>query len=94
MLGRQTHFRFGWEEEPDVTLSKVLADSPRPVVAVPDEPEDGEAVVVAYDGSLQAARALYAFEASGLGQGREIHVVSVAGDKKDAGVAPIARSSS
>ncbi len=84
VLGRQTHFRFGWEEEPDVTLSKVLADSPRPVVAVPEEPEGGEAVVVAYDGSLQAARALYAFEASGLGQGREIHVVSIAGDKKDA----------
>ena len=84
MLGRQTHFRCGWEEEPDVTLSKVLADSPRPVVAVPGKPGDGESVVVAYDGSLQAARALSAFEASGLGQGREIRVVSVASEKKDA----------
>jgi nucleotide-binding universal stress UspA family protein len=47
-------------------------------------PGDGEWVVVAYDGSLQAAHTLYAFEASGLGQGREVHVVSVADDKRDA----------
>ena len=84
VLGHHTHFQFGHGDEPDVTLSKVLADSPRPVVAVPDVLGDGEAVVVAYDGSLQAARALAAFEASGLGQGREVHVVSVAEDRKDA----------
>jgi nucleotide-binding universal stress UspA family protein len=84
VLGRQTHFRFGWDEEPDVTLSKVLADSPRPVVAVPDDPGDGKSVVVAYDGSLQAARALSSFETSGLGQGRKIHVASIAESTKDA----------
>lgn len=78
VLGRHTHFQFGYEEEPDMTLSQVLAESPRPVVAVPDELPDGEAVLVAYDGSLQASRALAAFEASGLGQGREVHVVSIA----------------
>jgi len=84
LLGRHTHCQFGAGEELDVTLGKVLAESPRPVVAVPDEPPGGEAVVVAYDGSLQAARALASFEASGLGLGREIHVVSVACDRKDA----------
>ena len=36
--------------------------SSRPVVAVPREPPEGESVLVAYDGSLQAARALAAFE--------------------------------
>ena len=36
MLGQQTHFRFGWEKEPDATLTRVLADTPRPVVAVPE----------------------------------------------------------
>ena len=36
VLGHHTHFQFGYGDEPDVTLSKVLADSPRPVVAVPD----------------------------------------------------------
>ena len=84
VLGHHAHFQFGTGDEPDVTLSKVLADSPRPVVAVPDVLGDGEAVLIAYDGSLQAARALAAFEASGLGQGREVHVVSVDEDKKEA----------
>ena len=84
VLGHHTHFQFGSEAEPDVTLSKVLAASPRPVVAMPDKLRDGEAVLIAYDGSLQAARALAAFESSGLGQGRPVHVVSVADSKKEA----------
>ena len=51
--------------------------APRPVVVVPETVGAGEAVVIAYDGSLQASRALYAFEASGLGRGRDVHVVSI-----------------
>jgi nucleotide-binding universal stress UspA family protein len=84
LLGQQTHFEYGREGEPDETLVKVLRDSPRPVVAVPKTLGAGEAVVVAYDGSLQAARALYTFEATGLGGSREVHVVSVARDYEDA----------
>ena len=84
LLGRETHFDYGHDVEPDETLGKVLQDSPRPVVAVPKTLAGGESVVVAYDGSLQAARALYAFEASGLGCSRKVHVVSVARERKDA----------
>ncbi|MHC5543011.1 universal stress protein, partial [Singulisphaera rosea] len=53
LLGRTTHFDFGHDH--DATLEKVIQDSPRPVVAVPRELDGGEAVVVAYDGSLPAA---------------------------------------
>ncbi|AGA26838.1 universal stress protein [Singulisphaera acidiphila] len=84
LLGQQTHFDYGSLGEPDETLGKVLQESPRPVVAVPRTLGGGESIVVAYDGSLQSARALSAFEGSGLGQGREIHVVSVSNDKKEA----------
>jgi nucleotide-binding universal stress UspA family protein len=45
---------------------------------------DGSAVLVAYDGSLPAARALQAFQASGLHAGRGIHIVSVAEDHVEA----------
>lgn len=83
MLGQQTHFGNDSPFESDETLCKVLQDSPRPVVAVPAAFGGGESVVVAYDGSLQAARAVYAFEASGLGDSRTVHVVSVAKDRKD-----------
>jgi nucleotide-binding universal stress UspA family protein len=84
LLGRKTHFDYGHVDEPDETLGKVIQDSPRPVVAVPETLGGGEAVVVAYDGSLQSARSLYAFEASGLGSSRKVHVVSVAEGHKDA----------
>jgi nucleotide-binding universal stress UspA family protein len=84
LLGQQAHFDSRSQGEPDETLSKVLQDSPRPVVAVPGTPGGGESIVVAYDGSLQAARALYAFEASGLGGSRAVHVVSVDRDQKGA----------
>ncbi|WP_406695853.1 universal stress protein [Singulisphaera sp. Ch08] len=84
LLGQQTHFDYGSQGEPDETLSKVLQDSPRPVVAVPRTLGAGESIVVAYDGSLQAARALYAFEASGLAASQKVHVVAVSQDPKDA----------
>jgi len=51
-------------------------------VVVPRTIGAGGAVVIAFDGSLQASRALYAFEASGLGRSCEVHVVSVASDHK------------
>jgi nucleotide-binding universal stress UspA family protein len=84
LLGRKTHFDFGHKLEPDETLGKVIQDSPRPVVAVPEELGRDKAVVVAYDGGLEAARALYAFESSGLGLSRRVHVVSVAEQHQDA----------
>ena len=84
LLGRETHFDFGWQRQPDETLGRVVQDSPRPVVVVPEALPGGEAVVVAYDGSLQAARALAAFEATGLGAGRDVHVVTADADRAEA----------
>ncbi len=85
LLGQRTNFLFATRQHPDDTLPKVLKDSPRPVVVVPETWEAaGRAVVVAYDGSLQAARALAAFEATGLGASEAVHVVSVAASKDEA----------
>src|SRR2546430_15366409 len=77
LLGRKTYFHFETVDEPDPTLFQVLKHSPRPVVTVPSAPlrEEG-AVLVAYDGSLQASRALQAFESLGIGAGRPVEVVS------------------
>lgn len=66
-----------------------LKNSPRPVIAVParlnirpDEP--GHTVLVAYDGSLQAARALQAFQNSGLAGMLPTIVVSVSEEPLEA----------
>ena len=58
-------------------LENVLRHSPRPVVTVPESVDDGQGILVAYDGSLQVARALQALVASGLGALGEITVLSV-----------------
>ena len=63
LLGRKTFFRFETQTNPDETLHELIKLSPRPVVAVPDVSHCGEAVVVAYDGSLQAARCYRRFAA-------------------------------
>lgn len=77
ILGKQTYFHFQTQEGPCETLKKVLKNSPRPVVTVPEKLFEGETIVVAYDASLQAARALYGLEASGVARKRMVHVVSV-----------------
>jgi nucleotide-binding universal stress UspA family protein len=46
-------------------------------VVVPMAPAADGPVVIAYDGSLQAARALAAFEATGLGESGQVHIVCV-----------------
>jgi nucleotide-binding universal stress UspA family protein len=77
LLGKQTYFHFQTQTGPCETLTKVLRSAPRPVVTVPEQPGEGKSIVVAYDGSLQAARALQAFEASGLHALGEVHVAAV-----------------
>lgn len=57
-------------------FSAVLRTAPRPVVAVPEQVVGGSDIVVAYDGSLQAARTLFAFEATGLAARGKVHVAS------------------
>src|SRR5262249_11051621 len=63
LLGQQTFFHFATQSKPDDTLSVVVKQSPCPVVAVPTALPEGQAVIIAYDGSLQATRALHVFQA-------------------------------
>jgi nucleotide-binding universal stress UspA family protein len=84
LLGKETHFEFETTSRPDDTLARVLRKGCRPVVMAPPELPDTGRIMVAYDGSVQSARALQAFEASGLANGREVHVVTVADSRLEA----------
>jgi nucleotide-binding universal stress UspA family protein len=86
LLPLRSHFQFtAREDEPDDGLLKrVLKDTPRPVVVVPESATPEGPVVIAYDGSLQADRALLAFEATGLGKPGPVHVVGVDADPAEA----------
>jgi nucleotide-binding universal stress UspA family protein len=64
-------------------FESVLRHSPRPVVAVPGSVEDGRGILAAYDGSLQAARALQALVASGLSGLGDTRVLTVDEESKE-----------
>jgi nucleotide-binding universal stress UspA family protein len=58
-------------------LYSILKHSPRPAIVVPQaEFAWSPNVLIAYDGSVQAARVLASFVASGLAEGRKIHLAS------------------
>lgn len=77
VLGQQTYFHFATHEGPCETLKKVLNYAPRPVITVPEKLVPGSSILIAYDGSLQAARVLQAFQGIGVDDASELHVVSV-----------------
>jgi nucleotide-binding universal stress UspA family protein len=70
VLGQETHFEFETQDHPDTTLSKVLRESPRPVIVVPRDLGSGEGVLVAYGTGREIARTLQTFA-----------VLEVAGDE-------------
>lgn len=81
VMGRPAPSESGKPSRVREALEQVIKRSPRPVVAVPAGPIGGDPVIVAYDGSLQASRTLWAFAATGLGRSRTVHVLSVAASR-------------
>jgi len=77
LLGQQTHFHFETQSGPCETLERVLKKCPRPVVAMPRVDAGGATVVIAYDGSIQAMRALQLGQALGIYTPERVHVVTV-----------------
>ncbi len=79
ILGCKTHFRYANGQHTCQTLEHVLRAASRPVVVAPKSLASvlPSGVVVAYDGSVQAARALQAFLASGLAGIGAIDIVSI-----------------
>jgi len=81
LLGQETRFHFETDDDRDDTLPKVLKHSPRPVVVVPRVRPEGGPMLVAYDGSLLAARTLAEFRATGLAGLGPVQIVSIATDR-------------
>ncbi|MGF1580546.1 MAG: universal stress protein [Gemmataceae bacterium] len=77
VLGQHTYFHFETDDEPCETLAHMLRRTVRPVVTVPDNLPGSDVVMIAYDATLQAARALQVFQAVGLDKIHKVHVVSV-----------------
>jgi nucleotide-binding universal stress UspA family protein len=79
VIGREANFRFETESDDSKTRDAILRGAERPVLLVPETvaPPLGSTVLIAYDGSGAAKRAMTSFAASGLARGRQVHVATV-----------------
>jgi nucleotide-binding universal stress UspA family protein len=86
LMAMRSHFCFTAHEDEadDGLLKRVLKDTPRPVVVVPDGVTPEGPVAIAYDGSLQAERVLAALESTGLAGAGRVHVISADTDPAEA----------
>jgi nucleotide-binding universal stress UspA family protein len=79
IMGRDANFKFEIESQDSHTRDAILHRATTPVLVVPESAPAklGGTVLVTYDGSGAAKRALASFAASGLARGREVHVLTI-----------------
>ena len=67
-----------------VCVERIVREGPRPILLVPSETSEGgvadnqPSILVAFDGSPAASRALHMFALLGLAENRAVHVITVA----------------
>jgi nucleotide-binding universal stress UspA family protein len=85
VLGRHVNFRFETQDHDRYTRDRILRRAGKPILVVPEHcVAAGSAVMLAYDGSPAAARALRSFAGSGLARDRSLHVATVDDDGANA----------
>ena len=84
IIGKTTDFHFELDVDTDLTVRYIVRDNPRPIIVVTTDKEIDDNIIIAYDGSLQAARALHMFLLLGLGADGHAHILSVARAQKEA----------
>ena len=79
IIGRDANFRFETESDDAATREAILHRATGPVLLVPESASGpiAQNIVVAYDGSRAAKRAIASFAASGLAASRNVHVATV-----------------
>lgn len=84
VIGRTTEFHFDFDQENDLTVKHITRDCPRPIIVLSAHPGSGNNVLIAYDGSLQAARALHMYLLLDLAKGHNVHIISIARHQTEA----------
>jgi nucleotide-binding universal stress UspA family protein len=78
VLGRYANFRFETEAHDPSTWDTILHKAGKPLLIVPETPlPEGRDVILAYDGSVAAKRAMHFFVDCGLHRDRNVHIVTV-----------------
>ena len=84
VLGKDTDFHF--DDDPLIAeaVQRLLHDNARPLIVCPDSASSAGPVLVAYDGSVRASRALHMLALLGHVRERPVHVLSVAPGQAEA----------
>jgi nucleotide-binding universal stress UspA family protein len=82
VTGHDTAYRGNVHEQLAETLASILLITPRPIVVCPDELSSAKGLLVAYDGSAPAMRAIQMFALLGIGKNQRVYVVSVNSDQE------------
>jgi len=77
ITGHDTAFRGNLRGDLSEILGRLLSQSPRPVIICANEASRSENILVAYDGSVPAMRAIQMFALLGIGRGQDVCVTSV-----------------
>src|SRR5712672_562315 len=75
--GHDTAFSSNVRQQVSEILSKLLLTAPRLMIICPDRVSDADRILVAYDGSLPAMRAVQLFALFGAVRDRVIQIISV-----------------
>lgn len=84
VIGQKTFFNHNMADEPGDTLDRILRRGITPVFAVPERVDEVKKVLVAYDNSIQSARAIQIFLLLGIWTQCPITLINV-NDDADAG---------
>lgn len=82
VTGHDTGFYGNVREQISETLAQLLLTTPRPVVICGDEATAGPDLLIVYDGSVPAMKAIQMFALMGIGRGRHLYVLSIDSDKE------------
>lgn len=77
VIGKTTDFHLNLDKDTDLTVKHIAHDNPRPLVVVTDKEVTSDTVLIAYDGSLQSARALHMYLLLGIGHGKKHRILSI-----------------
>lgn len=86
VMGKDANFHFISSQEPAESIKQILQDSPRPILVTSAHlpPEDSGHVLVAFDGTVAAGRALHMAILLGILKDKTIHIASVSENEKQA----------
>lgn len=84
IIGRKTDLHFQIEDATDFLMMTIARDNPRPIISIDEDAPLTGNVLIAYDDSIQASKALHMFLLLGLGVHRKADILVMNESKKAA----------